>query len=343
MEDSYAYTYDDVTLIPQYGNVNSRLDADTTTWLTRYSTVKCPLIPANMDTVIGPELAAVIVQHGGYPIFHRFCSLEQQLQWVHQFPNQCYVSCGLETPIENIRALLEAGARGVCIDVAHGHTQRMLDRIKEIKQLRLTNPPNENGDVYPKEVIAGNVCTPEAVHDLFIAGADAVKVGIGAGACCSTRMVTGQGIPQFSAVLECAKRGLELRIPIIADGGIRQTRDFCLAIAAGAMTVMAGGLFAQCQESATHVSGQGVYRGQSSAEFMRDYYGQVKSGIVPEGIQSKVTPKYTAESLLNEYMGALRSSMTYSGSNRIKEFHEKAKFRKVTSTYMAESRPRPMD
>src|SRR6202035_1032012 len=141
--------------------------------------------------------------------------------------------------IDETRMLLDLGAAGVCIDVAHGHSDKMIQFIRELKR---THPD--------KEVIAGNVCTPMAYHDLVNAGADAVKVGVGPGAACTTRMVTGFGVPQFSAIMECAKVAEKLRIPLIADGGIRDSRDVVLALAAGASSVMIGKLFALTKESA---------------------------------------------------------------------------------------------
>ncbi len=153
---------------------------------------------------------------------------------------------------------------GACIDVAHGHSDRMFQFIQELKR---THPD--------KEIIAGNVCTAMAYHDLVNAGADAVKVGVGPGAACTTRMVTGFGVPQLSAIYDCAKIAEKLRVPLIADGGIRNSRDVVLALAAGASTVMIGKLFAMTSESAapkrkSESSPTGMeakFRGQASEDF----------------------------------------------------------------------------
>ena len=141
--------------------------------------------------------------------------------------------------IDGVRALLDLGAVGVCVDIAHGHSDQMMRFVEQLKR--------SHGE---KQVIAGNVCTAMAYHDLVNAGADAVKVGIGPGAACTTRMVTGFGVPQFTAVRDCAEVADKLRVPLIADGGIRGSRDIVLALAAGASTVMIGKLFALTEESA---------------------------------------------------------------------------------------------
>jgi len=285
-------TYDDVALVPQFNNIESRTDPDLTTWLTKNTTVGMPLIPSNMDTVIGKDLANVIVNRGGFPIFHRFCPLEEQLDFFRSFPNECYVSIGMNN-VENVKPLYKAGAKGVCIDIAHGHSLMMMNLIRELKMC------------YPdKEIIAGNICTPMAYNDLVNAGADCCKVGIGGGSACSTRVVTGFGVPQFSAIYNISEYAKKLKVPIIADGGIRNSRDVVLSLAAGASTVMIGNLFAKTFESAAKkyevkdgirnpiYSFENVklndvyvhYRGQASADFQNEYYGGIKKGTVPEGV-----------------------------------------------------------
>lgn len=233
-----AYTFDDVALVPQYNTIKSRTDPVLDTWLTKNIKVNNPLIPANMDSVISTEMADVIVKNGCIPIFHRFCSIDEQIAFCKRFQNNCFVSCGLND-YDKLELLYKHGALGVCIDVAHGHSKQVISLIKNLKEL------------YPnKDIIAGNVCTPGAYSDLVFAGADAVKVGVGPGAACSTRMVTGFGVPQFSAIYKISKFVKQLKVPIIADGGIRNSRDVALALAAGASTCMIGSLFSKTFESA---------------------------------------------------------------------------------------------
>lgn len=333
----HALTYDDVALVPQFNNIPSRTEPSLESWLTRKLKISIPLLAANMDTVISEPLAEILLAQGSIPIFHRFTPLEEQEKWVKKFKDKTFVSCGIQR-IEETRKLLDLGALGVCIDVAHGHSDRMFRHIEELKK---SHPD--------KEVIAGNVCTAMAYHDLVNAGADAVKVGVGPGAACTTRMVTGFGVPQFTAVQDCARIADKLRVPLIADGGIRTSRDVVLALAAGASTVMVGKLFGQTLESAApkrktdrYASGfEAKFRGQASADFQNEFYGGLKAKTVAEGIDFWGAVSGTAEALIAQLLGGIRSGMTYGGARNIKELQRKAEFVQVTATYIQESKPRP--
>lgn len=334
-----ALTFDDISLVPQYNNVPSRTEPDLSTWLTKDIKIAIPLVPANMDSVIGPELAEIIIANGGMPIFHRFTKVDKQIEWVRRFGSKTFVSCGLNKSPELFN-ILDQGPAGVCIDVAHGHSDRMFAMIELLKKR------------YPSlQVIAGNVCTPLAYHELASKGADAVKVGVGPGAACTTRTVTGFGVPQFSAIRECAKMATKLRIPIIADGGIRRSDDIVKALAAGAATVMVGKLFALTEESAaqkmrktfTDASQNGLYakfRGQASKDFQKEFYGGLKEKTVAEGTDFWAPISGSAQDLIDEFLGGLRSGMTYGGARSIKELQRKAEFRRVTPSYLVESNPR---
>lgn len=329
-----AYTFDDVALVPQFNNIPSRTEPTLETWFTRDRKVSIPLIASNMDMVIGEELADILIANGSIPIFHRFLSFDKQKQWVKKYQKNTFVSCGIHH-LNQVRELLDLGAAGVCIDVAHGHSDKMFKVIEEIKSH------------HPKQdVIAGNVCTPMAYHDLVNAGADAVKVGVGPGAACTTRMVTGFGVPQFTAIHECAKIAEKLRIPLIADGGIRNSRDVVLALAAGASSVMIGKLFALTAESAapkrTSANGgvEAKYRGQASEDFQNDFYGALKEKTVAEGVDFWAPISGTAQRLIDTLLGGLRSGLTYGGARSIKELQRKAEFVEVTGHYMHESAPR---
>lgn len=342
-----AYTFDDVALVPQFNNIPSRTIPSLETWLTTKTKVKTPLIPANMDTVICDELADKMIEYGSYPIFHRFCSFEKQLKWVKKYNNKCYISCGFNHYKEACE-LLKQGARGVCIDVAHGHCTRMLELIRKFKK-----------DFPEKEIIAGNVCTALGYQDLVNAGANAVKVGIGPGAACKTRIVTGFGTPQFTALQECAHLAKKLKVPIISDGGIKCSKDLVLALAVGASTVMMGSLFSKTYESAadkyekinndyklivdkSHKNKNiyARYRGQASKDFQKDYYGSMKKGTVEEGIVIYTKCSGSVDDLMLDFCGGLRSGLTYGGAKNIKELQRKAEFVIVTATYKQESHPR---
>ena len=334
----HALTYDDVALVPQFNNIPSRTEPLLETWLTKKLKMNIPILAANMDTVVGYEMAEILLTQGSIPIFHRFTSVEEQVKWVKHFAGKTFISSGIQK-LDETRKLLDLGALGVCIDVAHGHSDRMFRYVEELKSL------------YPdKEIIAGNVCTAMAYHDLVNAGADAVKVGVGPGAACTTRMVTGFGIPQFTAVQDCARIAEKLRVPLIADGGIRTSRDVVLALAAGASTVMIGKLFALTKESAAQKRSaeksphglQAKFRGQASADFQNEFYGGLKAKTVAEGVDFWADVTSSAEDLINNLLGGIRSGMTYGGARSIKELQRKAEFVQVSPSYIHESKPRPV-
>ncbi len=347
MDLKKGYTFDDVALVPQFNNVPSRTEPSLETWLTRNLKINIPILASNMDSVISEPLADILIGEGSMPIFHRFTSLEEQKRWVEKYGEKMFVSCGIQTQkIEETRDLLDLGAAGVCIDVAHGHSDRMFRFIGELKKTH----PN-------KEIIAGNVCTAMAYHDLVNAGADAVKVGIGPGAACTTRIVTGFGVPQFTAIMDCAEIAEKLRVPLIADGGVRTSRDVVLALAAGASTVMIGKLFALTTESASpkkHTKDVpsgflAKFRGQASEDFQTEFYGGLKEKTVEEGTAFwgpvsgsayKLIKSGSARDLLNEFLGGIRSGLTYGGARNIKELQRKAEFMAVTYAYLLESHPR---
>lgn len=334
MSMKYAYTFDDIALVPQFNNVPSRTEPSLETWLTKNLKIAQPILCSNMDTTIGEDLAPILLKEGSTPIFHRFASFEKQKAWVAEYSDRMFISCGIQN-IDQTKKLLDLGALGVCIDVAHGHSDRMFYFIQEIKR---THPD--------KEIIAGNVCTAMAYHDLVNAGADAVKVGVGPGAACTTRMVTGFGIPQFTAIYDCAKVAEKLRVPLIADGGIRNSRDLVLALAAGASTVMIGKLFAMTLESSApkreSTNGwEAKFRGQASTDFQTDFYGGLKDKTVAEGIDFWGPVSGSAKELIQSLLGGLRSGLTYGGARNIKELQRKAEFVVVTANYLGESCPRP--
>lgn len=331
-----AFTFDDVALVPQFNNVPSRTEPMLETWLTKSQKLGIPLLASNMDTVISEELAQILLDAGSIPIFHRFTDLETQKNWVKKFGKNTFISCGIQQ-IDTTKELLDLGAAGVCVDVAHGHSDRMFAFIEKIKK---SHPD--------KQLIAGNVCTAMAYHDLVNAGADAVKVGVGPGAACTTRIVTGFGVPQFTAIYECAEIAEKLRVPLIADGGVRTSRDVVLALAAGASTVMIGKLFALTHESAAqkkrsteiHSGYMAKYRGQASKDFQTDFYGGLKDKTVAEGIDFWAPVSGSAKELIDELLGGIRSGLTYGGARNIKELQRKAEFVEVTAAYIHESHPR---
>lgn len=248
--------------------------------------------------------------------------------------------------IERARLLLGAGADALVIDIAHGHADHMLAMIRRIRR--------EFGDV---ELIAGNVATAEGVRDLAEAGVDAVKVGVGAGSICITRIVTGSGVPQLTAIAECAEAARAYDLPIIADGGIRTSGDIVKALAAGASTVMLGNLLAGTEESpgATVIrDGQKVKvtRGMASLsatisrellEHGEDTFDQDWEKVVPEGVEAVVPYRGAVAEVLQQLVGGLRSGMSYCGARTIAELQEKAEFIQMTPAGVRESGPHDVE
>jgi IMP dehydrogenase len=334
-------TYDDVALVPQFNNVDSRLEPDLSSWLTKSIKIDIPIVNSPMDTVISHELATLLDHYGSIPIFHRFYKNFDDLATDLDFyDGPLFITSGVRsydgTAGGQIKDTIKLchyygdRIRGLVIDIAHGHSPLMMNTIEQYK----SHLPD-------MQIIAGNVCTPQGYQDLVNAGADAVRVGVGPGAACTTRVVTGFGVPQFSAIYNIAEVARKLRVPIIADGGIRGSADIIKALAAGAHCVMLGKLFAATNESgaekgAAYPAGmkrllRAKYRGQASADFQTEFFGGVKDGTVPEGEASWIPVTGSAKDLIEQLLG---------GARTIKELQRKAEFIEVTSNYNAESNTR---
>ncbi|MDQ3021706.1 MAG: IMP dehydrogenase [Bacteroidota bacterium] len=274
----------------------------------------------------------------------------KDIQKRKKFPNACKdkfgrlrvgaaVGISADT-IERVKELVNAGVDVIVVDTAHGHSQGVLDTVKKIKK---------NFDI---DLIAGNVATAEGTYDLINAGADCIKVGIGAGSICTTRIIAGVGVPQMTAVIDCAKVAANYKIPIISDGGVKQTGDVPKAIAGGADSVMLGGMFAGTEEApGEKVLYEGrsykVYRGMGSLDAMKKgssdrYFQDVEDDIdklVPEGIEGIVPYKGNVGETIYQILGGLRASMGYCGAKNINEMKMKTKFVKITNAGLKESHP----
>ena len=240
--------------------------------------------------------------------------------------------------LDRAKALIEAGADVLVLDSAHGHSQNILNSVEKVK------------NTFPEiQLIAGNIATAEAAHDLIAAGADAVKVGIGPGSICTTRVVAGIGVPQITAIYDCACEAAKTGTPVIADGGIKYSGDLVKAIAAGGDVVMVGSLVAGCEESPGETElYQGrtfkVYRGMGSLAAMehgsKDRYFQAdQKKLVPEGVEGRVPYKGTLADTVFQLMGGLRSGMGYCGSHNVEELKKEAKFVRITGAGLRESHP----
>ncbi|HCN36412.1 MAG TPA: IMP dehydrogenase [Bacteroidetes bacterium] len=267
-----------------------------------------------------------------------------------KFPNACKDKFGrlrvgaavgiAADTLERVAELVKAGVDVITVDTAHGHSQGVIDMVRKIK------------NKFSVDLIAGNVATAEATYDLIQAGADCIKVGIGAGSICTTRVIAGVGVPQMSAIIECAKMASNYKIPIIADGGLKQTGDIPKAIAGGADSVMIGGMFAGTDESpGEKVLYEGrsfkVYRGMGSLEAMKEgskdrYFQDAEDDIkklVPEGIEGIVPAKGPISETIYQLIGGLRAGMGYCGAKNIKEMKTKTKFVRITNAGLKESHP----
>jgi len=251
----------------------------------------------------------------------------------------CAAAVGVSKDTEQrVDALVKAQVDVIVVDTAHGHSKGVIETVKKIKAK------------YPNlQVVAGNIATAEAAHDLIKAGADCIKVGIGPGSICTTRVVAGIGVPQITAIMDCADVAKEYGIPVIADGGIRYSGDITKALAAGADVVMIGSLFAGCEESPGECEiYQGrrfkVYRGMGSLSAMKAgskdrYFQEDASKLVPEGVEGRVPYKGPLEDTVFQLVGGLKAGMGYCGARTIKELQQKAKFVKITQAGVRESHP----
>ncbi len=328
-----GFTFDDVLLVPAKSEMRSRRDPELRASLTKNKMIDMPMISANMDTITEANMAIAMDQQGGFGIIHRFMTVEDQVNEVKKVKDSgaknIGASIGVSTESQDrAHALVAAGVNVITIDIAHGHSVQMLETLAWLKK----EFPNV-------DVIAGNVATPEGTRDLIEAGADAIKVGIGPGSMCTTRIITGCGVPQLTAIALCAEAAREKNVPVIADGGIRSSGDIVKALAAGASTVMLGSILAGTIETPGLIQhGQKHYRGMASRAAQDSWRGGVPTGMAPEGESTKVYIKGHLSDVLGELAGGLRSGMTYINAMEHGQIMEKARFMEMTPMGINESR-----
>ncbi|MEA3378619.1 MAG: IMP dehydrogenase [Nanoarchaeota archaeon] len=471
-EIKLGLSYDDVLVVPQYSEVFSRKQVDTSTRLTQNIKINNPIVSANMDTVTESSMAISIARLGGIGIIHRFLTVEDQVKEVlkvkrsesimiekpYSIPpsktiseaqefikkvnvsgilvtnennhlvgiltsrdllfeedldrqiseimtprkkivtapigttlkeakkilhkhkveklpivDSCNVLQGLITSsditkrdkfpaaskdkkgkllvgaaigvkgdyLDRAKALIDAGCDVLVIDIAHGHLKLALDTVEKVKEM------------FDVDIIAGNVATPEGTGDLIKAGADAIKVGVGPGSSCITRIITGSGIPQVSAIMRCSEVASELNIPVIADGGIKVSGDIVKAIVAGAESIMVGNLLGGTDESPGRTiikNGKRfkIYRGMASFGANLGRKERLKSNsnladYTPEGVEALVPYRGSCAEVLGQLLGGLRSGMSYSGAHTIEELRRKGYFVRITSGGLVESKPHDLN
>lgn len=358
-------TFDDVLLVPDYAGF-SRSDVSLDTKLTKNIQLKLPLVSSPMDTVTESALAIALAKAGGIGIIHRNLSIQNHAQEVKKVRDAGYLvgaavgaSKGVE---ERIKLIVEAGANVIVVDSAHGYAIGVIETIKYIKSH------------YPAiDVIGGSVATYDGAKALIEAGADGIRVGMGPGAICTTRIISGMGVPQITAIMEVVRAAKEYDdVPVIADGGIKYSGDMVKAIAAGAQTIMMGSFFASCEEApgeivwltADQVPSRfksilkqnqekykfKTYRGMGSIGAMKkgaqinsedEFHGKdYKSNVlVAEGVEGLVPVSNALDAVVEQALGGIKSGMYYVGAKTIPELRENSKFMLITQASLVESHP----
>lgn len=352
-----SLSYDDVLLVPQYSEVLPS-QVKVCGQVSKNISLRIPIASSAMDTVTEAEMAIAMAQIGGIGIVHKNLSIQDQAAQIeqvkkaepsdqaatdgsHRLITGAAVGVGSDTP-ERAKALLQAGVNVIVVDTAHGHSKGVLETVRHLKSTYSRS--------YKFDIVAGNIATSLAAFALIEAGVDGIKVGIGPGSICTTRIVTGVGVPQLSAILDCAKPAKEYGIPLIADGGIKYSGDCAKALAAGASCIMIGSLLAGTEESPGELimyQGQSykIYRGMGSLGAMkrgskdRYFQGQIEdhNKLVPEGIEGRVVYKGPVANVIYQLIGGVRSSMGYVGAKDLKDFQERAVFTRMTAAGLKES------
>jgi IMP dehydrogenase len=330
-------SFDDILLVPQYSDIISRKDVSLRTVIghgTKKSIgLDLPLIAAPMDTVCEWEMAAAMRKSGGLGIIHRYMPIEKQVEQIRLAVAAGRIAGGSVgargTFISDAQLLVDAGAALILVDVANGHSQIAIDAVKHLR------------NVFGEQVhiMAGNVSTWDGYARLCDAGVDSVRVGIGGGSACTTRVVSGHGVPTLASVMSILdKIDYKLDPAVIADGGIRNSGDAAKALAAGAKAVMVGRLLAGTDESPGKLlDGQyKVFRGMASREAQEEGRGIV-SGV--EGISTVIPYIGSVEDVLSDFRAGLRSALSYTGVDNIIDFHFESMYNRVSSNSLNETKP----
>ncbi len=343
MQIEEAYTFDDLMLVPKHSTVPSRKLPDTSTKL-GIQGLEIPIISSPMNTVTEVKMAKAMSEIGAGTVIHRYMSIEKQRQMFLDslllndgFRYEPWVAVGASGDyFERAKALAEVGVRQFCVDVANGHSAVCLEAVHNLRKTFA------GYDEY--SIMAGNVCTGEGASNLEAAGADVIRVGIGPGSMCTTRLVTGFGVPQATAIHWCAEAVKSAAI--IADGGIRSSGDVIKALALGADAVMVGGLLAGTDETPGETERDKqtghlykYFHGMASREGREDWFGREVSAYVPEGSSTRVWHKGEAKKIVTELNSSLQVGMSFANAMTLKELQNNAKWVKITNNGRKESNP----
>ena len=337
-----ALTFDDVLMLPRFSSILPS-NTDISLKLTDSIKLKVPFLSSAMDTVTESNMAIAMAQEGGIGIIHRNLNIQKQSSEVKKVKNKkLLVGAAVGTnkeDFERAKALIDSGADLIVIDTAHGHSEKVLKTLSKLKKIKSKIP-----------FCVGNIATGEAAKKLYNSGADIIKVGIGPGSICTTRMVAGIGVPQISAIIDVKKTLNKKKIKIISDGGIKFSGDIAKALAAGADAIMMGSIFAGTEESPgkkfkiggkifKQYRGMGsigaMSAGSANRYFQNNY--KDKSKFVPEGVEGRVEYKGKVSKIIYQLQGGLRSSMGYIGAKSLNEINKRAKFIKITKAGFYES------
>ncbi|MFZ7125262.1 MAG: guanosine monophosphate reductase [Desulfobacterales bacterium] len=332
---SEAITYDDVLLVPSYNHWESRRIVDISMRdKTGKLTLRLPLMTANMDTVTENEMADFIGEKGGIGVLHRYLTIEDNIRIFKACRSPVFVSIGCTAKdLERAEALKSAGANHFCVDVAHAHARYVGNTLKHIREM------------LGKEacIMAGNVATYAGADYLASCSADIIKVGIGGGSVCTTRIKTGFGVPNLTAIRNCAR----VDRSIVADGGIRTPGDIVKALAFGADFVMIGSMLAgtrptpgpvivQKSEDGAEIRVK-IYRGMASSEAQDDFHGGMGEWKTAEGVAATVAYREDESEIVADIVGGLRSGLTYGGAMTIRELQRKLDYIRITPAGKTES------
>ncbi len=338
---SLAFTFDDFVLAPQYSTVPSRKSPSVATDLADIK-FQIPIVASPMNTVTEWQMMVAMHELGGTSVLHRYMSSDDQLQQcikaVRAGGREFFVAVGATGDfLERAYKIYDTlGIINFCIDVANGHSELCL---KAVEALRLKIPKSI--------VMAGNVCSYEGAYRLANAGAEIIRVGIGPGSMCKTRVVTGHGIPQLSSIEDCARTKEKFpSLSIVADGGIRGSGDIVKALAIGADAVMLGGLLAGTDETPGEIIGEDFmkrkkYAGMASEEgrAFNGWFTEIKASFIPEGESTEVLYKGPVKNVIEKLIGGLQSGMSYSGAYTLPQLRENAEWRRVTENGRVEGTP----